>query len=149
MQSISVFSQYSKICWFQQNSRGAPRDPYIIWTFFRQGITVLSFIIVGYVWQMLCRGRGPFCRPPSVSIRKSPSWIELKVMSVTSVYFLIHVWRKYSFLSDFKPINTKSYLAFLLKYAFLFTRYFLSIDMRTSQVKKVEFKWETLTGEVL
>ena len=35
------------------------------WIFFRWGITVPSFIIVGYVWQI--SGRGPFCPPSSVS----------------------------------------------------------------------------------
>ena len=36
-------------------------DSYIFWTFFREGITVPNFIIVGYVWQTL--GRGAFLLP--------------------------------------------------------------------------------------
>ena len=53
-------SWYSKIClfsvkkcWCQQNSRGVSLDSYIFWIFFRQGIIVPSFFIVGYMWQIL------------------------------------------------------------------------------------------------
>ena len=68
----------SKICWFlvkecwcQQNSRGVSRDSYIFWIFLRQGITVPSFIIVEYVWQILGRG-GLFTPPPHPSSVISP-----------------------------------------------------------------------------
>ena len=57
-----LFFSYSKICsfpvknsWCQQKSRGVWRDSYIFRTFFRKGITMPTFIIVGYVWQMLWR----------------------------------------------------------------------------------------------
>ena len=55
-------SWYYKICWFpvkkcwcQQNSECVSRDSYIFRIFFRQGITVPIFIIVGYLWQILGR----------------------------------------------------------------------------------------------
>ena len=75
-------SQHSKICWFsvnkrwrQQSWRGVSRDSFIFWIFFRQGITVPSFIIVRYAWHIL--GRGAFLvSPPSVKIHKMthPEW---------------------------------------------------------------------------
>ena len=56
-------SWYYKICWSpvkkrwcQQNSRGVSRDSYIFWIYFMEGITVPSFIIAGYVLQILGRG---------------------------------------------------------------------------------------------
>ena len=59
----AFISWYNKICWFpvkncwyQRNSRGVSRDSYILWIFFRYSISVPSFIIVGYVWQILRRG---------------------------------------------------------------------------------------------
>ena len=65
----SYISWYNKICcfpvkkcWCQQKSEGMSRDSYIFWIFFRSGITVPSFILVGYVWQIL--GRGAFLPPP-------------------------------------------------------------------------------------
>ena len=68
-------SWYRKICWFpvkkcwcQQNPRGVSCDSYSFWNFFRYGITVLRFIIVGYVWQILRRDL--FASPPS--IREQP-----------------------------------------------------------------------------
>ena len=79
-------SWYSKICWFpmkkcwcQQNSRSVSRDSHNFWIFLRLGITVPSFIIAGYVWQIL--GRGTFLSPP---IREQPQetlfWIDLKLI---------------------------------------------------------------------
>ena len=61
--TISIcFSWYSKVCrflmkksWSQKKSSGVSHDLYINWIFFRWGITVLSFVIVGYVWQILKR----------------------------------------------------------------------------------------------
>ena len=44
------------------------RDLYMFWIFFRQSITMLSFIIVGYVWQIL--GRGGIYVPRFVSSPK-------------------------------------------------------------------------------
>ena len=80
------FSWYSKICWFplkkcwcQQNSRSVSRDSHNFWIFLRLGITVPSFIILGYVWQIL--GRGTFL-PIQPYIfeqpRKGLSWIGLR-----------------------------------------------------------------------
>ena len=78
-------SWYSKTCWSlvkkrwcQQNPRGMSRDSYSFWNLFRQGIAVPSFIIVGYVRQIL--ERGPFLPPPPIreQPRKSSSWIGLK-----------------------------------------------------------------------
>ena len=69
-----------KKCWYQQNLTVVSRNWYIFWIFFMQGITVLSVIIVGYVWQLLWKVR--FFAPPPVSIReqsgKGPSWRGLK-----------------------------------------------------------------------
>ena len=78
-------SWYSKICWFpvkkcwcQQNPRGVSCDSYSFWNFFRYGITVPSFIIVGYVWQILGRGTFSFLSPPiSEQPWKIPSLIGL------------------------------------------------------------------------
>ena len=47
-----------KKLWHQQNSGCVQPDSYIYCIFFRWGITVLSLIIVGYVWEIL--GRGTF-----------------------------------------------------------------------------------------
>ena len=53
-----------KKCWCQQNSEGVSRDSYIVWIFSRWGITVPSFIMVGYVSQILGK-RGLFAPPPT------------------------------------------------------------------------------------
>ena len=69
----TCISCYGKICWFavrtcwyQQNSKDVLRDLYNFWIFFRRGIIVPSFIIAGYVRQIL-RGLGgkdgTFCLP--------------------------------------------------------------------------------------
>ena len=56
------------------------RDSYSFWIFFRKGITVLSFIIVGYVWQIVGKGE-PFWPPPiREQLRKSLSWIGLRII---------------------------------------------------------------------
>ena len=89
---------YSKICWFpeekcwcQQNSWCVSRDWYIFWIFFSYGITVLSFIFVGYVWQIL--GRRPLCPLHLEQPQKCQSWIGLNLIFITSttqsVYFPI------------------------------------------------------------
>ena len=65
-----------KKCWCQQNSKGVSRDSYIFWVFFSQGITVPSFMIVGYVWQISGRW-GLFGSPIREQPRKDPSWIGL------------------------------------------------------------------------
>ena len=58
-----------------------------LWILLRQGITVPSFIIVGYVWQIL--GRGPFYPfPIREQPRKDPSWIGLRYFPVNSAKFL-------------------------------------------------------------
>ena len=55
MQSISVLLDITKFADFRRknadrkNSGCVSRDLYIFWIFFRQGITVPSFIIAGYV----------------------------------------------------------------------------------------------------
>ena len=50
--------------------KGMSRDLYIFGIFFRQGTTVTSFIIIGYVWQILRRG-GLF-GPPTWATPKRP-----------------------------------------------------------------------------
>ena len=52
-QNLMVFDEKF---WCQQNSRGVPSGSYIFRIFFRKGITVPSFIIVGYVWKILGSG---------------------------------------------------------------------------------------------
>ena len=61
---------YSKTCWFlakkcwcSENSRDVSHDLHIFWIFHRYGITVSSFIIVGYAWQVSGRGTFPPSRP--------------------------------------------------------------------------------------
>ena len=106
-------SWYSKICWFlvnkcwcQQNSRGVLRDWYIFWIFFRQGKSVPSSIIVGYVWQILGR-RGLFGHPLiREQPRKGPSWIRLRNLLLSYTF-------RTPKITGFEEI---------LIYSFLFTR---------------------------
>ena len=67
-----------KKCWYQQNSWGLLRDLYIFWIFFSYGTTMLSFINVGYMWQIFGRRRVPFC-PSSVSSPEKPILNSVKV----------------------------------------------------------------------
>ena len=60
-----------KKCWCQKNSSVVPRNLYIFWIFFRSVITLPSFFIVGYVWQILAR------KAIREQLRKGPSWIGL------------------------------------------------------------------------
>ena len=54
----------AKKYWCQQNPRGVPHDLHIFWIFFRYGIFVPSFIIVGYERQILGRALfRPFLPP--------------------------------------------------------------------------------------
>ena len=69
-------SLYSKICWFSVKKcwcKDVSPDTYTFWISFRQSMTVPSFIIVGYVWQILGRGGtfGPQT-PPSLSSMSRP-----------------------------------------------------------------------------
>ena len=90
-------SWYSKIyqypvnkCWCQQNSRGVSRGSYIFWIFFRLGIYVSSFIIVGYVLLILERGGAfwalPFPHPHPWAAPKKP--ILNRVSRVKKVEYL-------------------------------------------------------------
>ena len=99
----TCISWYSKIrwislknCWCQQNSMGVSRDSYIFWFFFRQGVTVPSFIILGYVLQIL--GKETFCPPYPSAVPKNP-WIELK-----------HLWKSVSKVYQTKMIMFSFYL---------------------------------------
>ena len=67
-----------KKCWCQQNSEGVSRDSYTFWIFSRQRITVLSFVIVGYVSQIF--GRGGLFGAPKMSILN-------RVKGATESYF--------------------------------------------------------------
>ena len=60
-----------KKCWCQQNSRDVSHDSYIFWIFFRYGITVPSFTIAGYAWQILEKG-GLFGTPHPWAAPKKP-----------------------------------------------------------------------------
>ena len=84
MQSIPVFPEIAKFadflrqkCWCQQNSRGVSSEWYIFWIFFMSGITLSSFIIVGYVWYFR-KGGGAFLPPPH-------PWITPKMPILNSV----------------------------------------------------------------
>ena len=74
MQSISVFLDTIKIADFHWKSelKGVTRNLYILWIFFRQHITVASFLIVRYVWQILGR-RGFFVPLPPPFLRPWPA----------------------------------------------------------------------------
>ena len=93
--TIYIFiSWYSKICWFplkkcwyQQNSRGVSRDSYIFWIFFGQGITVPSFIIVWYLWQILGR-EGLFASPHPWAVLKKPILNRVKLCLSQSSCFI-------------------------------------------------------------
>ena len=64
----TVFLDITKVADFQWKNADVSRTQgvchviYIFWFFFRQGITVSSFISVGSVWQIL--GRGAFLTTP-------------------------------------------------------------------------------------
>ena len=105
--------------WYQLNSRGVSRDSYIFWIFFRQVITVSSFNMVGYVWQILGRGvffshpirEQPWKIPIREQPRKSPSWIRLKFLTLKKG--LSH------FLTTFKVMLKKKFVTFLRLFKFL------------------------------
>ena len=59
--------------WRQQNSKGVSRDLYIFWSFFRQVMTVPSFMNVGYEWDIL--GKWAFLPPIREQAWKVPSLI--------------------------------------------------------------------------
>ena len=69
MQSISVIFNITKVAYFwlknvdTSRTKGVCHLIFIFWIFFTWGMTVPSFIFVGYVWQIL--GRRGFFAPPS------------------------------------------------------------------------------------
>ena len=69
-----------KKCWCQQDPRDVSRDLYIFCVFLREDITVLSFIILGYVWQIFKTGGQKALSPLPIREQpwKSPSWTGLK-----------------------------------------------------------------------
>ena len=69
------------------------RDSYIFWIFFRQGVTVPSFIIVGYMWQIL--ERGPFWPPIREQPQKGPSWIGLRANLLQRIIMLTWGYQVY------------------------------------------------------
>ena len=100
MQSLSVFLDITKFpnfwwkkCWYQQNLRGVSHDLYLI--FFRKCITVSSFIIVGYVWQ-ISRGGGFFGPSPPIVEQpwKGPTWIELSSFK-TKIWIFVLDFRRF------------------------------------------------------
>ena len=88
-----------KKCWCQQNPRGTSRDSYSFWNFFRQGVTVPSFIIVGYVWQILERG-GLFALPPHPWLARKKSILNrvksCSLANFTFRRFLINLFQNIS-----------------------------------------------------
>ena len=94
MQSVFVFLDITKYAdfrwkkyWYQQNSSGVSRNLYCFWIFFRQGITVPTFIILRYMWQIL--GRDLFAPHPWAA-RKRPSWIGLSANYTNRVIVFDH-----------------------------------------------------------
>ena len=76
-----------KVSDFRRKNADVSRTRWVFWIFFRQGITVSSFIIVGYVWQLLGR-RGPFCSTIREQPQKDASRIRLE--GVYDEFFLIY-----------------------------------------------------------
>ena len=64
-------------CWYQQKSKIVSRRLHIFRIVFRLGITVPSFIALGYVWQIL--GTGELLGPHPWTAPKRPIWIGLKL----------------------------------------------------------------------
>ena len=94
--SISVFLAIAKFayfwwkkCWCQQSSMGVSHDSYIFLIFFRQGLTVPSFIIVGYVWQIL--GRGPFCSPHLWAALKKRILNRVKITKLLVIFIFLNM----------------------------------------------------------
>ena len=97
-----------KKCWCQQNSRSVSRDSFIFWVVLRKGITVPSFMIAGYVWQIL--GRGVFSpHPPPLYLWAAPkrpilnsinsyNWKYFKSLCETTVFLSISFVLKISFI---------------------------------------------------
>ena len=81
----SVFLDIAKFTDFRWKNADVSRTQglcqviHIFCIFFGEGITAPSFIIVGYVWQIL--GRAGLFGPPPIreQRRKSPSWIGLRL----------------------------------------------------------------------
>ena len=73
-----------KKCWCQQKSGGVSRDSYNFLIFFREGITVPSFIILRYLWQIL--GRGPFWPPHPWAAPKMPILNRVKITENENYY---------------------------------------------------------------
>ena len=105
MQSVSSKSWWFlvKKCWWQQNSRSASSDLYIVWILFKEGIIVSSFFIVEYVWQILRREvfLAPLIRK---QLRKVLSWIGLTWFSVYWLYMKDFNW--HSGLSNIKKLSS-------------------------------------------
>ena len=82
-----------KKCWCRRNLRVVSCDSHIFWVFFRWGITVQSFIIVGYIWQI--SGRGSFLIPMHCTSWKFfSSW-------KFSFYVVFIVKKAWTFLTNF------------------------------------------------
>ena len=102
IQSLSIFLNITKLgdfwqkYWCQQNSKGVSCDFYIFWTFFKQGISVPSFIIFCRILQIL--GRGSLTIPPPIheQQRKGPSWIGLRQLP-----FYITIGKVFLLLCEF------------------------------------------------
>ena len=129
-QSISAFLDVKKLLisakWFYRQQKSLNLS--IFWIFFRQGITVLSFINAQYVLQILVYSivwRGVLAPHPHPSILqqpwKCPSWIGLKL------YFFMRVkcisnyfWHYYdSILCEKKDRLCKVYYSILWSRTFL------------------------------
>ena len=109
---------FLKNLYFKKGSRS--RDSYIFCIFLRQSITLPSFIIVAYVWQIL--ERGPSWTSHLLAAPKRPTWIGLSNKSVSrvqvgcqSVLLVIHTENKSKTeLSWFSHIEITHFLIRLL-----------------------------------
>ena len=77
MQPIHVYNDIDSFAYFWWKIAVVTRNQVVchvinifFWVFIKQGITVTSFIIVGYVRQVLGMGEGLFAHPSSMSSPK-------------------------------------------------------------------------------
>ena len=94
MQCTSVFLNTTEVADFRGKNADVSRthrlhiDLYVFWIFFRQGTTMISFFIVGYVWQIRITDRyllHLFREQP----RKGPSWIGLRFKLLKYFLFVL------------------------------------------------------------
>ena len=103
MQFLSVFLNKTNVADFWLKNADISRTQgyvlcimHFFWIFFKWGISVPSFIIVGYVWQILGRGISP--HPWAAS--KMPI-----LNSIKTAAFLDNNWKSFTKRSIFDDVN--------------------------------------------